>query len=160
MKHTWTIPAFLLMAVGAAVAGEKPERLTPAEIDALPVAPDATGTSGVSTMRTTVLSGDPTKAGLYTIQIAIPPHTVIQPHRHRDDRVATVVSGRWLIGYGTERKEAAFRELLAGSFYTEPAEAAHFAGTADVAAVVRITGYGPSDTTYVDASKIPESDKR
>jgi hypothetical protein len=62
-----------------------------------------TGTSGVAGIRTTVLSGDPNKAGLYTIRLFIPSHTVIKPHHHRDDRVATVVSGIWYIGYGVKR---------------------------------------------------------
>jgi hypothetical protein len=74
-------------------AGEMQQRLTPDEIAALPSLDARTGTSGVAGIRTTVLSGDPSKAGLYTIRLFIPSHTVIKPHHHRDDRVATVVSG-------------------------------------------------------------------
>jgi hypothetical protein len=80
---------------------------------------------------------------------------VIKPHRHRDDRVATVVSGVWYIGYGAKRDEAELKALPPGSFYTEPASAAHFAGTQDRQAVVDITGYGPSDTVYLDVSEDP-----
>jgi hypothetical protein len=40
-----------------------------------------------------------------------------------------------------------------GSFYTEPAGAPHFAGTEDQPAVVDITGFGPSDTIYVDTKE-------
>ncbi|MBS1702958.1 MAG: hypothetical protein JST12_14935 [Armatimonadetes bacterium] len=36
-----------------------------------------------------------------------------------------------------------------GSFYTEPSHVAHFAQTGDEAAVVQITGYGPTGTTYL-----------
>jgi hypothetical protein len=39
-----------------------------------------------------------------------------------------------------------------GSFYTEPANTAHFAFTRDKAATVFITGVGPTDTQYVDAA--------
>jgi hypothetical protein len=42
-----------------------------------------------------------------------------------------------------------------GSFYTEPANAPHFAFTRDKAATVFITGVGPSDTQYVDAADAP-----
>src|SRR5690349_3882566 len=96
--------AILVSTTDLATAGETQLRLTSAEIAALPRAENAAGTSGVSTMHTTVLSGDPIKSGLYTIQIVIPPHTTIRAHHHRDDRVATVVSGFWYIGYGTKRE--------------------------------------------------------
>ena len=125
-------------------------RLRPDEIAALPSLEAGTGTSGVAGIRTTVLSGDPNQAGLYTIRLTIPAHTIIKPHHHRDDRVATVVSGLWYIGYGAKRDAAALKALPPGSFYTEPAGAPHFAGTEDQPAVVDITGLGPSDTIYVD----------
>jgi quercetin dioxygenase-like cupin family protein len=147
---------FACCAVNCVSAGETQERLTPQEIAALPSLDAGTGTSGVAGIRTTVLSGDPNKTGLYTIRLAIPPHTVIKAHRHRDDRVATVVSGLWFIGYGVKRDAGALKALPAGSFYTEPAAAAHFAGTQDQPAVIDITGFGPSDTVYVDAGESPE----
>jgi hypothetical protein len=53
----------------------------------------------VSGIQTVVLKGDPDKAGLYTIMLRIPAHTRIAAHVHQDDRVATVVSGTWYIGY-------------------------------------------------------------
>ncbi|MGB7102432.1 MAG: cupin domain-containing protein [Xanthobacteraceae bacterium] len=136
-------------------AGESQMRLTPEEIAALPSIAAGTGTSGVTSIRTTVLSGDPNKPGLYTIRLIIAPHTLIKPHHHRDDRVATVVSGLWYIGYGAKREAGALKALPPGSFYTEPAGATHFAGTEDQPAVVDITGIGPSDTVYVDAADSP-----
>jgi quercetin dioxygenase-like cupin family protein len=151
---------FALLCAGFAIrfasAGEMPERLTPEEIAALPTLEAGTGTSGVAGIRTTLLSGNPNNAGLYTIRLVIPPHTIIKPHHHRDDRVATVVSGLWYIGYGVQRETEALKALPPGSFYTEPAGAAHFAGTEDQPAVVDITGFGPSDTIYVDAANIPQ----
>jgi len=127
----------------------------PDEIAALPFLQAGTGTSGVAGISTTILSGDPNKAGLYAIWLVIPPHTLIKPHHHRDDRVATVVSGLWYIGYGAKREAGALKALPPGSFYTEPAGAPHFAGTEDQQAVVDITGIGPSDTVYVDAADGP-----
>jgi len=143
---------FLCCVADCVSAGESQTRLTPEEITALPTITAGTGTSGVTSIRTTVLSGDPNKAGLYTIRLVIAPHTLIKPHHHRDDRVATVVSGLWYIGYGAERDVGALKALPPGSFYTEPAGVTHFAGTEDQPAVVDITGIGPSDTVYVDAA--------
>ena len=42
-----------------------------------------------------------------------------------------------------------------GSFYTEPADAPHFALTQDEPATVYITGFGPTDTHYIDAAADP-----
>jgi quercetin dioxygenase-like cupin family protein len=134
----------------AAAAEEAQKRLTPQEAEALPSLEAGTGTSGLAGIRTTVLSGNPNAAGLYTIRLVIPPHASIKAHHHRDDRVATVVSGLWYIGYGDKRDPGALKALPPGSFYTEPAGAAHFAGTGDQPAVVDITGIGPSDTIYVE----------
>jgi quercetin dioxygenase-like cupin family protein len=128
-------------------------RLTPPEVAALAQGGPGAGSSGVAGTRSTVLYGDPTKAGLYTIRLSVPAHTRIEAHRHRDDRTVTVVSGAWSLGYGEHYDAAALKALPPGSFYTEPAGRPHFAQTGDATAVVYITGYGPTDTVY------PEKDR-
>jgi quercetin dioxygenase-like cupin family protein len=143
-------------ATAASVLADVPQiRATSQEIAAMPTVKPGAGTSGVASMRTTVLVGDPNRPGLYTIQIFVPPHTQIQPHHHRDDRSATVISGTWYIGYGERHDAAALKALPPGGFYTEPAGTAHFAATKDEAVVVRITGYGPTDTVYVNTADDP-----
>lgn len=126
------------------------ERLTPSEIEALMPIGAGAGTSGVTGIKTRVLNGDPTHAGLYTIQLTVPANTTIEAHRHKDDRVATVISGTWQIGYGTSFDEKKLKALPPGSFYTEPPDVAHFARTGKDPVVVQITGYGPTDTNYVE----------
>ena len=102
-----------------------------------------------------MLKGSPDQAGLYTIMLRIPAHTRIAAHIHQDDRIATVVSGTWYIGYGNSFDSAALKALPAGSFYTEPAGRLHFAETRDTEVVVQITGVGPSSTTYVESPAHP-----
>jgi len=114
-----------------------------------------TGTSGVSGIQTVVMKGDPEHAGLYTIMLRIPANTRIAAHVHQDDRVATVVSGIWYIGYGDSFNKAELKALPPGSFYTEPANRTHFAETRDEPVVVQITGVGPSSTSYVDPASDP-----
>ena len=84
------------------------------------------GTSLMREVETTVLKGDPSKPGLYTILMRIAPNTKVQPHAHPDDRIATVVSGTWYFGYGTSFDESALKPLPPGSFYTEPPGINHF----------------------------------
>jgi uncharacterized RmlC-like cupin family protein len=130
-------------------------RLTPDEIAAKVTEGAGAGTSGVAGIRTTILSGDPAKPGLYTIRLMIPANTKIRAHTHRDNRAATVVSGTWYFGYGTIANESTAKPLPAGSFYTEPGAVAHFALTKDEPAVVLITGFGPTDTVYVESADDP-----
>lgn len=136
----------LSLVAGVAAAATPAVRLSREEIEALAKGGAGTGTSGVAGIRTIVLMGDPARPGPYAIEVDVPAHTTIAPHRHRDDRTAVVVSGQWWFGFGTDR--AGEQPLGPGSFYTEPAEAAHFARTGAQPAVVYITGSGPSDTRY------------
>src|SRR5437773_9199225 len=138
----------LLLAVGGAQNANPNQRLTPSEIDSISPTGAGAGTSGVSGIQTRVLKGDPNKPGLYTIQLTIPANTKIEAHTHPDDRVATVVSGTWHIGYGELFDERKLKALTPGSFYTEPPSVAHFARTGNQPVAVQITGYGPTGTKY------------
>ena len=134
--------------VGAEKAAQM--RLTAPEIAALPTLAGGSGTSGLPAVSTTVLYGDPAKPGLYSIELKVAPDTVIKAHAHRDTRTALVVSGLWHFGYGSINEAQSVKALPPGSFYTEPGTVAHFARTGPEGAVVLITGYGPSDTKYVE----------
>lgn len=132
-------------------------RLSPEQYEFPAKGNSGTGSSGVEGIRTIVLKGDPDRPGVYTIMLRVPPHTRIAAHSHRDDRVATVVSGTWKIGYGNEFDEKKLKLLPPGSYYTEPPGETHFAETGDQAVEVQITGYGPSSTEYVDRHKDPRN---
>jgi len=131
------------------------ERLTPAEYEFPKRGNPGTGSSGVAGIQTVVLKGDPDQAGVYTIMLRVPAHTRIAAHSHRDDRVATVISGTWRIGYGDRFDESKLKALPPGSYYTEPPGQNHFAETGDEPVVVQITGFGPSSTDYVDHGNDP-----
>jgi pimeloyl-ACP methyl ester carboxylesterase/uncharacterized RmlC-like cupin family protein len=133
------------------------ERLTPSEYKFPQIGNPGTGSSGVRGIQTVVLKGNPDQAGVYTIMLRVPAHTRIAAHSHNDDRVATVISGTWHIGYGDKFDEAKLKALPPGSFYTEPPARNHFAETGDEPVVVQITGFGPSSTEYVDATQDPRN---
>jgi quercetin dioxygenase-like cupin family protein len=135
------------------------KRLTPSEFDFPQRANPGTGSSGVGGIQTVVLKGDPNAIGVYTIMLRVPAHTRIAAHSHRDDRVATVVSGTWHFGYGDKFDESKLKALPPGSFYTEPPGQNHFAETDDESVVVQITGFGPSSTEYVDPAQDPRPRK-
>jgi len=142
--------------VAGSAGGESgEERFTPAEYKFPQRGNPGTGSSGVGGIETVVLKGNPDQAGIYTIMLRVPANTRIAAHSHRDDRVATVISGTWHIGYGDRFDQAKLKALPAGSFYTEPPSRNHFAETGNEPVVVQITGCGPSSTEYVDATQDP-----
>jgi pimeloyl-ACP methyl ester carboxylesterase/quercetin dioxygenase-like cupin family protein len=160
-------PAAALAATGRAQAtpssadGSLPRmRMTPQEIFANQTGTEQIGSSFLPGVSTTVLAGAPSTSGFYTIILSVPPHTTIPAHSHRDDRVATVVSGTWQFGYGDRFDESALKHLPAGSVYSEPGGANHFARTGDEPVLVQITGVGPTDTHYVNPDDAPRPPER
>ena len=95
MRITTLSLGLLFTAAYAAPLLSPQLRLTPSEVDSMPVHNSGAGTSGVAGVRTTVMSGDPTQDGPYTIRLSVPANTKIQAHTHRDDRTAIVISGVW-----------------------------------------------------------------
>jgi uncharacterized RmlC-like cupin family protein len=131
-------------------------RLTPDEVRANQTGSEQIGSSGLAGVSTKVIHGDPSKSGFYTIVLSVPARTTIQAHTHRDDRMAVVVSGTWHFGYGDRFDQRALRRLPPGSVYSEPGGVSHFAQTADDAVLVEISGFGPTDTLYVDPANTPK----
>ena len=155
---------FGLFIIGATSLGAQalPQmRMTPSEIKSGDTAPDNNqiGSAGVAGVHTKILFGDPSKAGFYTILLFVPAHTTIQAHSHRDDRVATVVSGEWHFGYGDHFEAKALKTLPPGSVYSEPGGIRHnhFAQTRETSVIVEISGYGPTNTIYFDPANDPDS---
>jgi quercetin dioxygenase-like cupin family protein len=135
-------------------------RMTPAEIAASGAGDEQTASAGSAAGQRRVLFGDPTSAGYYSILLFVPAHTTIQAHSHRDNRMATVVSGEWHFGYGDEFNAEALKTLPPGSVYSEPGGTNHFAQTAADPVIVQISGYGPTDTHYFDPAKDPRAKQR
>ena len=136
-------------------------RMLPAEIRGSALDGNQVGSSGLAGVHTKVLFGDPSKAGFYSILLFVPAHTTIQAHSHRDDRMATVVSGVWQFGYGDHFDAKSLKVLSAGGVYSEPGGVAHnhFARTDKDAVIVHISGYGPTDTRYFDPANEPKSQR-
>jgi opacity protein-like surface antigen len=70
MKRILAIALVMVLASVAQAAAVDQIRLTPGEITGKEVVGAGAGTSGVVGIHTTVLLGDPTKPGLYTIRLS------------------------------------------------------------------------------------------
>src|SRR6266852_9369716 len=121
MSMRLVIAAMFLSAASVLIAQSLPEmRMTPQEIRACALDSNQIGSSGLPGVHTKVVFGDPSKASFYTILLFVPAHTAIQAHSHRDDRMATVVSGEWHFGYGDHFDAKSLKTLPPGSVYSEP----------------------------------------
>ena len=150
-----------VLAIGSSAAAPSiPQmRMTPAEMVGGDQGDSQIGSSKLAGVHTKILAGNPSTAGFYSILLFVPAHTTIQAHSHRDDRMATVVSGNWRFGYGEHFNESALKALPVGSVYSEPGGVNHFARTAYAPVVVHISGYGPTDTRYFNPADDPESSR-
>ena len=102
----------------------------------------------------TMLVGDPSKPGPYTIRLKFPAGFKVGPHTHPDSREVTVLSGTWYTGYGEKAEASGLKELPMGSFYTEPANVAHYVEIREPV-IIQVSGTGPSGRKFVgpDAPK-------
>ena len=161
MKKGWGCAFTVLIATCSATAPSIPQlRMTPTEITSGDKGESQIGSSKLAGVHTRILAGNPSAAGFYSILLFVPPRTTIQAHSHRDDRMATVVSGTWHFGYGTHFNEKVLKTLPVGSVYSEPGGVDHFAQTADDSVVVHISGFGPTDTRYFNPADDPENQKK
>jgi uncharacterized RmlC-like cupin family protein len=113
------------------------------------------GGSGNAKVKVVTILGDASKPGPYAQLLKVDANAQIAAHHHAGDRVGTVLKGTWHFGYGTSFSKAALKTLPAGSVYTEPSGAGHFAMTGDKPVIVLITGTGPTDTIYENPADDP-----
>ena len=97
----------------------------------------------------TVIEGDPTKPGIYIIQVKFPPGVMSRPHSHGETRYATVIKGTWYTGEGDEFAPDKTVPLKPGSYMKHPAGTRHFDGAKDEEVILQLIGMGPSTTTRV-----------
>lgn len=102
-----------------------------------------------------VLEGDPTKEGPFTMRLLLPDGFSIQLHFHSQVEHITVLSGTFNVGMGEKVDKTATREMPAGTFGFWPAGMKHFAW-AKGDTVLQLHGTGPWTITYVN----PEDDPR
>jgi quercetin dioxygenase-like cupin family protein len=101
-----------------------------------------------------VLSGDPTKDGLYVVRLKLPAGYKVAAHNHPTNEVLTVISGNFHLGMGDKLDEKKGMVLTAGGFAEAPAKMNHYAWTTSPT-VVQIHGPGPFAITYVNPADDP-----
>jgi len=141
--------AFLFLSAAAHSAEPEVMALAPSEMKW-----SSQGGLALPGLEQTTLIGDPSKPGPYTIRLKFPAGFKVAPHTHPDSREVTVLAGTWYTGYGDKVEPSNLKELPAGSFYTEPANIAHYVEIREPT-MIQVSGIGPSGRKFVgpDASK-------
>lgn len=106
--------------------------------------------------RFTVLQGDPSQTGVYTVRLEMPPGYTIRPHFHPTDELVTVISGALVVGMGDTVRTRGATLLPAGGFINAKAQEHHFA-MARGRTVVQVHGQGPFAITYVNPKDDPRN---
>src|SRR5947208_7368765 len=103
-----------------------------------------------------VVSGDPGKAGNFTIRAKFPAGYAVPAHHHPTEERVTVVSGR--LGYGMSDKldKAKAKTLTAGHHVVMKAEMNHWV-FARSPTTIQVSGKGPFQITYVDPKDDPRT---
>jgi quercetin dioxygenase-like cupin family protein len=102
-----------------------------------------------------VLEGDPSKPGLFTMQLKLPDGYRIPPHTHPNVERVTVLKGTFNLGHGSTFQRDATKALNAGSYTAMPPGMQHFAW-AKGETVVQLTSIGPWEINYIN----PDDDPR
>jgi hypothetical protein len=105
-----------------------------------------------------VISGDPSKPGLFTVELSLPNGYRISPHWHPTDEHAEVKQGTFLVGMGDKLDLKLTKPMAAGDTGTIPALGHHFAA-AKGATIIAITAMGPFAMTYVHPGDDPRNAK-
>jgi len=105
-----------------------------------------------------VVSGDPGKAGPFTVQLSIPSGYRIAPHWHPTDEHIVVKQGTFLLGMGDTLSKATMKTMKAlkvGESADAKANMHHYA-MARGRTLVEVSAQGPFVLTYVNPADDPQ----
>src|SRR5207249_11189324 len=105
--------------------------------------------------RMAVVSGDPGKAGPFTVELAMPSGYKIPPHFHPTDETVEVKRGTLLVGMGDTFDAAKAKPMAVGEKGSLPANTHHFAAVKG-ATLIAVSAMGPFAMTYVNAADDPQ----
>jgi quercetin dioxygenase-like cupin family protein len=106
--------------------------------------------------RLAVVVGHPAEPGPYVVRVKVPSGVKLMPHRHREDRVYTVMSGVFYIGLGEQFDETELEAYPPGSVIVLPGDSPHFHWARSGEYVTQVTAIGPISLEYVN----PQDDPR
>ncbi|CAN7250480.1 cupin domain-containing protein [Devosia sp. LjRoot16] len=104
-----------------------------------------------------IVVGDPGKPGPYVVRVKVPGGTRLMPHTHPEDRIYTVISGVFYIGFGATFDPETLHAYGAGSVVVLPRDTQHFHWAKSGEYVTQVTGAGPLGIAYIDQQDDPRN---
>jgi quercetin dioxygenase-like cupin family protein len=101
-----------------------------------------------------VVNGDPSKEGVFQVELALPDGYRIPPHFHPTDEAVEVKEGTFLVGLGDKLDPTKTNPMKQGDKGSLRANMHHF-GIARGATIVAVTAKGPFAMTYVNPADDP-----
>ena len=111
-------------------------------------------------VRLAVVVGEPSREGPYVVRVKVPRGVKLMPHRHREDRVYTVVSGVFYIGLGDRFDADRLEAYPPGSVIILPGETSHFHWARSGEYITQVTAIGPLALEYVTPDDDPRKARR
>lgn len=108
-------------------------------------------------IRLAVVVGQPSEPGPYTIRVKVPHGEKLMPHKHREDRVYTVISGIFYIGLGDEFDASKLEAYPPGAVVILPGNTPHFHWANSSEYVTQVTAMGPLRLEYLSAKDDPRN---
>lgn len=106
-------------------------------------------------VRLAALVGDPTQPGPYVIRVKAPLNAKLMPHRHPEDRVYTVISGIFYIGFGDKFDGDAVTAYPPGSILVLPGDTWHFHWAKSGEYISQVSAIGPLGLEYANVTDDP-----
>jgi len=102
-----------------------------------------------------VVSGDPGKAGMFTIRAKLPANYTVPPHHHAtDEKVSVKAGGPMVIGMGDKVDQASSASVEKGYHVNLMANMNHWASTT-AATEIEVSAMGPFAITYANPADDP-----
>ena len=146
MKRLMLIALPLLLVAGSTAAAKK---TAPADLKWMDGPP---GLPAGATFA--VVSGDPGKKGMFTVQIRMPSNYAVLPHWHPSDEKVTLISGKLAYGMSDQLNRTSAQALNQGQDIVMKAKEHHWVFTGD-GAEIQVTAMGPFKINYVNPNDDP-----
>jgi len=150
-------PLALALAMTATSTPATAQSLSPTQIgsvhaEAIDFEPFAAFPAGALLAR---VVGNPTGPGPYVVRVKVPNDVRLMPHIHPEDRVYTVISGVFYIGFGSKFDPDKLQAYGPGSVVILPHNTPHFHWAQSGEYVTQVTGTGPLGIDYIDPRDDP-----
>ena len=146
--------AGLAMLISTAASGQQLSSNSVASVraEAIRFEPFAAFPAGAELAR---VVGDPAKPGPYVVRVKVANGVKLLPHTHPEDRIYTVISGVFYIGFGKQFDAAKLQAYGPGSVIVLPRNTPHFHWAVSGEYITQVSGVGPLGIDYVHRGDDP-----